>query len=94
MTPGDRSSLPQTSDARDAAINLREQSVKLCALYHERIRAQLVGGFVSLFGRAGYVDASFGASVQVEGPSRIRDLGHDGGNLGERIYADGFEDAL
>jgi hypothetical protein len=25
---------------------LREQSVKLCALYHEKIRAQLIGGFV------------------------------------------------
>jgi hypothetical protein len=45
----DRSGVPQASDVRNAAINFREQSVKLCALYHERIRAQLVGGFVSLW---------------------------------------------
>ena len=36
--------LLQARDVRDAAINLREQSVKLCVFYHERITAQLVGG--------------------------------------------------
>ena len=42
-------------DVRDAAINFREQSVKLCALYHKSITAQLVGGFVSLSNEPTYI---------------------------------------
>ena len=41
------SGFPQTSDARDAAINLGEQPVKLCALCHERVtRCTLAWRFV------------------------------------------------
>ena len=38
----------QTNDVRDVANNLRELSVPLCALYHWRMTAQLVGCFVFL----------------------------------------------
>jgi len=47
LAQGDCSGVPQANDARDTAINLREQSVELCGLYHERVtRAHLLGGFV------------------------------------------------
>ena len=47
LAQGDCSGVPQANDAGNAAINLREQSVELCGLYHERVtRAHLLGGFV------------------------------------------------